>query len=203
MIMSFAVVLLAQGAYCSDLAKARLASLNIQPAGVVKYLIIYDSRSTSTVLTDQAIHNEPEKMQLDGTKQDNDSALAQALKTIRLGTPDTDLGKKKHSHVDPYVSVGVLHVKKTGGSSKSNEKGRVLSWLQSCTIVDQSVCFRLCTFHFMVSFFVSALALPPVIVSVHFLVAHNTSLHHLQNEQMTTDSYFAIDSCTYTYSCSF
>ena len=37
------VALLARGAYCSDVTKARLASLNIQPAGVVKYLIIFDA----------------------------------------------------------------------------------------------------------------------------------------------------------------
>jgi len=76
------VVLLARGAYCSDVSKARMASLNMLPRHVVKYLIIYDSDDSSLFH-----YNDIESIHLSGSKTVIEGTTAEGLEHKRASPP--------------------------------------------------------------------------------------------------------------------
>mmetsp|Transcript_28444 Transcript_28444/g.66053 ORF Transcript_28444/g.66053 Transcript_28444/m.66053 type:complete len:443 (-) Transcript_28444:1970-3298(-) len=96
-----AVALLARGAYCSDATKARLASIDIEPRGLVKFLIVYDTGNW--IDKDGTVMNETEILSLleddDDQKEDGDlMALEKRHHKTHYPVP-----------VSP-ISVRILHV---------------------------------------------------------------------------------------------
>jgi hypothetical protein len=97
-----AVVLLARGAHCSDLAKARTASLNIYPPHVVKYLIIFDS---------------PEDMYL--RLKDMETIHVAGSQTVIEETTAGARGRVTPHRYTKDISVYILHTSLLSGTGES------------------------------------------------------------------------------------
>jgi hypothetical protein len=103
------VVLLVRGDYCSDYAKVQMAANNIQPPGVVRYLIIYHS-----VFSDMS-HRLLFEDQLPGSQVSNkESSLKDTLPVI-IPAEWNILSRHHGLYQD---KIGVLHVSLQTGNGK-------------------------------------------------------------------------------------